>query len=73
MKYPQPETKMTSRVVFSFMYTAAYIKESGWVGSSLVAGLTAMAMAVLSIDTAVASISLKRRLARYPKVSMGAG
>ena len=64
---------MTSRVVFSFMYTAAYIKESGWVGSSLVAGLTETAMAVLYIDTDAASLSLKRRLDHYPKVSMGVG
>ena len=69
----QLETKMTSRVLFSFMYRAESIKASGWGGSSLVAGLVATAMVVLSFDTAAASLLLKRRLARSPNFSIGAG
>ena len=73
MNSPQPKTKMTSSVVFSLRYSAASIRASGWVGSSLVAGLAAMVMAVLSFDAATSSLSLKCRLARFPKVYMGSG
>ena len=73
MNFPQPETNMTHIVVFGFMYRAASIKASGWGGSSLVEDLVATAMAVLLFDAATASLSLKRRLARSPKVSMEAG
>ena len=73
MNSPQPETNMTSRVVFSFMYRAASIKASGYGSRSLYAGLAATTMAVLLVDAAAASLLLKRRLARSPKVSMGSG
>ena len=64
---------MTSRVVLSFMYRAACIKVSGWVGTSLVVGLASTALAVLSIDTDAAYLLLKRRLDRTPKVSIRSG
>ena len=73
MNSPQLETKMTYIVVFSFMYSAASIQASDSGGSSLVAGLARTAMAVLSFDDVDASLLLKIRLARSPKVFMGAG
>ena len=73
MNSPQPETKITSRVVFSFIYSAASIKAAGWGGVSLTAGIAETAMMVLSIYTTAASLLLKRRRARSPKVSEVAG
>ena len=73
MNSHQPETKMTSNVVFSLMYSVPSIIESCWGGSSLVAGLAATTMAVVSFDAAGASFSLKIRLAHSQKISMAEG
>ena len=65
----QPETKITSNVGFSLMYSVASIQASVWEGCSLVADLAATAMVVLSFNAAAAAISLKRRQDHSPKFS----
>ena len=72
MNSPQPETKITSGFVLSFIYSAASIKASVWGGGSLSDGLTTTSMVVSSVDAAAASLSLKRRRDLYPKVFEGA-
>ena len=69
MNSPQTETNMTSNVVFSFMYSVAYIQASGWGGCSLIAGLVATAMVVLSLNAVAAALLLKRRWVRSLKFS----
>ena len=73
MNSPHPKTKMTSRVVLIYIYIAASIKASDWGGGSPIAGLTATAMVVLSIEADGASLSLKKRRARSKKFSEGSG
>ena len=73
MNSPHPETKMTHNFVFSLMYSVASIQASVWVGCSLVAGLAATAIVVLSLNAAAAAVSLKRRRVRSPKFSEAAG
>ena len=73
MNFPHPETRMTSRVVFSFINSAASIKASDGGGGYLTAGLLATAIVLLSNDTAVASLLLKRRRSRSPNFSVGEG
>ena len=64
---------MTSKVVFNFMYRTASIPVSGREGCSLVAGLVATSIVVLSRESAAAALSSKRRWVRSPKVSEAAG
>ena len=66
-----PETKMNSRVILSFIYSSASIKPPGWGGRSLTDGLVETSIVVLLVDAASASLSLKRRRFRSPKVSKG--
>ena len=73
MNPPQSEKKMTSSIVFSFMYSAESIHAFGWGGTSLVAVLASTATVVLSFDAAAASLLLKRGRSRCPKVSEWAG
>ena len=71
MNSPHTKTRMNSRVVLSFIYSAASIKVSVWGSGSLTAGLAATAMVVFMIDAAVASLLLKRRRDRSPKILGG--
>ena len=73
MNSPQPETKITSNVGFSLMYSVASIQESGLGNCSLVAGLVARAIVVLSGNTAAAALLLKRRRVHSPYFSKSAG
>ena len=73
MNSPQPETNITSNVVFSLMFIVASIQASGLGGRYIVAGIAATAMMMLSFDAAAASLLLKRRLAHSPKFYMGEG
>ena len=73
MNSPHPKIKMTSNVIFNFMYRAASIQVSGQGGFSLVAGLVATSIVMLSFDAAAAALLSKRCLARSPKFSEAAG
>ena len=69
MNSPNPEKKMTSKVVFSLWNRTASVLVSGRGGCSLCAGSAATSIGVWRSNAAAAALSSKRCRACCPKVS----